>query len=344
MARSMSKLTPTFLLLGIALVLWSASAGLSHYLARDFEREHGSKKGLQQAQSAPSSEDFAKLQKEGKENPKDVDVQLRLGYAQVQEAYQSSNGALLMDAVKTFQGVLELSPENPDALLGLASLCLQNGILDKALDYYPRYLAKRPDDIRAKTDYALVNFRADKFEEGKKLVDEILTKEPSFFPAHMVMAFAYRMNGRIDEARSQAMNARGFAPNETLRTEVDAFIAGLDNPQQEASAEGTSQPAATSERAAPEELQSPAMKIESFVKNHTILGPKFRGLEWEGETLVHIKLEQFPVEQMPPFAKQVFISKTKSALRELSDAVKLRFIDAETSKELLVVSVGGEIE
>ena len=338
MARSMSKLTPTFLLLTVALVLWGASAGLSHYLALDFEREHGSQKGLSQASKVKPSEDFDKVQRNAEANPKDVDLQLKLGYAQVQEAYSTSNGELLMAAVQTFQKVLELSPENPDALLGLASLCLQNGIIDKALDYYPRYLAKRPDDIRAKTDYALVSFRADKFEEGKKLVDEILSANPDFFPAHMVMAFAYRMKGDLDGAKVQATKAKKFAPDETLAKEVDAFIAGLSE---------APKTVAKSEKVVKKkeaDYSSPATRIESFVKNHSILGPKYRGSEWQGEKQVNIKLHQFPVKEMPPFAKQIFISKTKSELQDLPEAVKLQFVDAESAEELLVVSVGGEIE
>src|SRR5262245_1106481 len=111
--RQMSKITPSFLLLTFALLLWSISAGLSHYLAGGFVRKHAqdaasSSNASPAAESAEGSEDLQALRKNAAEHERDVEPQLALAYALLHSALDNSDASVLMESVQTFQKVLEI--------------------------------------------------------------------------------------------------------------------------------------------------------------------------------------------------------------------------------------------
>lgn len=80
---------------------------------------------------------------------------------------------------------------NEGALLGIASLAFQAGVLDKAAEYYSKYLQLVPDDVKAKTDLALVYVQSDRAEMGIPLLEEIKRDAPTLFPAALSLALAY---------------------------------------------------------------------------------------------------------------------------------------------------------
>jgi len=339
----MNRITPIFLFLSVALIIWGSSVATSNYLAGYYEREHKSKaKNSTTSGSATTdhsdhahsaSAALTALRAKAASEPKNLEAQLQLGYGIFSEAIKSSNGSMLMEAVKSFKQALDISPDNPDALLGLASLCLQAGITDKALEYYPRYLKQRPEDKRAKTDFALVHFKSGDFEKGQAVISEVLKEDPKFFTAYMVMAFAYRAKGDIAQAEAQAQLAKKNASEPNVKNEIEAFISSLKSGS-------TPKPLKLNQAI----NNSPKARVETYVKNHSILAPKYRGITWKSDSRAEVSLEDFPVEQMPPFAKQIFISKAQQTLKSLGRVVEIVFVDSESSKELLVIPVGGELK
>ena len=329
----MGKLTPTFLLFGGALLLWTLSVGISSYFAKQdhVEGSHrGGKSGIE------ISGDLAKLRSAADAAPKELGPRLAYATALRQQAYESSSSEYLMEAVQQYSRVLEISPENAEALYGLASLCLEAGIVDKALEYYPRYITLKPDDMRGHTDYALALLQANRLADSRAELAIVLKADPAFVPARMTMALSYKLEGDLKKAKQLAEETKTFIKDDEAKQRIDEFIKALDAPPPPTAAQapdGGVQP--------PSELVSPAEQVANYFRSHTIVGPKVRGITWPELTVAEIKLENFPVEQMPPFAKEKFISGTKAALAALPKPVKVRLVDAGTSRELLVIDVGG---
>ena len=327
----MSKITPTFLLLSIALLLWSLSAGLSKYLAEGFSRNHA--RGQTQA-AAPSSEEVAALRKAANASPNDADVQLNLAFGILRDAYAKGDGSVLMDAVKAFQKVLELKPEQPDALLGLATLCMEAGIIDKALEYYPRYIKQRPEDLRAQSDYALALARGGDASKAEELVKAVLQKDANFFPGLVSAAVVARIQGNVEQAEQFAKQAIDKAPDEDAKKRVESFIAGV--------AEAGQGDAAPAEAVSPETM-SPARQITEVIKGHPIVGPKVQRISWPEEHTARVELANFPVSQMPPFAKTKFITGVQEKLQRLPEKFTIELVDQQNEQERLTVEVGSGV-
>jgi Tfp pilus assembly protein PilF len=343
----MSKLTPTFLLLGVALLVWSLSVSLSSYLSDDLTREqHGesgelAKRGLTTAVRTP--EDFSKLDDAIKKDPKNIDAHLARAVAYVETAYASSDGKKLMEAVKSYKDALDLDSKNPQALLGLASLCLEAGIIDKALEYYPLYLEIKPEDLRARADYSLALARGDKAEQAHVVLDKLLEENPSFFPAQMTKAFVYQIEGRLDESAKQAESAKQYVSDEQTIGRIDGFINSLSkddgsrkSASKEASRVASSEPPAAESALADGERSS----LEGYFRKHEIVGPKITRVLWPAGRKMRLDLDNFPVDKMPPFAKAKFVNSLKERFSEFSPKVDILLYGAESGMELMKIEVG----
>jgi len=330
-----SKLTGPFLLFALALLLWSGAAGLSSYLAQGEPAKESGHRAV--TAKTEDSANVKQLRERASNDPKSVDAHLALASALHEEAFENRDNALLMDAVKAYQDVIALDAENGDALLGLATLCFEAGILDKSMLYYERYLKVRPDDLRAKTDFALAKIQANSLEEAEKILNEVIKAKPELYQAHLALALAWKLEGKKELAEKKANEAKKLAPTEDDRQRIDLFLKAMEErkavPDESMAAEAKGEMSS-------EEL-SPAGQVSAYFQTHPIVGPKLKGISWPELKVAKIMLENFPVEQMPPFAKEKFIGGMKEKLKNLPERLNLSLCDAASGKELLRVEVGG---
>ena len=85
---------------------------------------------------------------------------------------------------------------------------------------------------------------------------------------------------------------------------------------------------------------SPADLVNTYFRNHKILGPKIVSITWATAERVEVSLDNFPVESMPEFAKQKFLSGMQEAFLPLGQSFKVVLLDSKTSKILLEQDVG----
>jgi len=322
-----SKLNAPFLLFGLALLLWSGAAALSTTLA-------GGAAGSPHPSGAAPAEDTPEiraLRSKAASAPNSIQDHLALAGALHEEAVTKHDNGLLMDAVQEYQKVLELNPTNSDALLGLATLCFEAGILDKALDYYRRYLATNPDDLKTKTDFGLALLQANMFDEAEKTLKEVIGKKPDLYQAHLALALVWKLQGKTDEAAKKAEESKKLAPTDEDRARIDQFLKAFSQTGPAPSAEPQAQEAKDI---------SPAMQVNEYFQNHPIIGPKLKGITWPELNVAKVTVENFPVEQMPPFAKEKFISSTQAKLQSFPDKTELKIVDFATGRELMSIIVG----
>jgi hypothetical protein len=92
-------------------------------------------------------------------------------------------------------------------------------------------------------------------------------------------------------------------------------------------------------------LESSETGIAGFilsVKNNPVAGDKFSAHEGPKDGVLTLKFRNFPMAQMPPFAKNKFFDRLKEGLRVngVSGLKALEFVDAESGAVLERLSLG----
>lgn len=314
-----------------AAVLWLSSYSLSAYLAKGYHREH---------RPAPVAElppELSALKQEAVADPGNAELQIRYARALVQASQAEPQSGLIMEAVQTLVALLEKEPMNEVALREVAEICLMSGLPDLAGKYYSRYLNIRPDDIKARVNYSLTLAEKGDYEVAKQNLDEVLEVDSNIFPARLALALVYKMSGEREQAKQNALLAKEIAPEEQAVLLVTSLLEELENP----SKADIQQPASSQ---VADSSVSPARQIEAVFRGHPIVGPKVTSITWPNAKSCQIALENFPVAQMPEFAKQKFIAGVQAKLSNLPETLELQLVDAQTKQSLLQIVVGNSKE
>lgn len=302
---------------GTAVLIWSSAAAISYYSAKN----HSIAKKEQVAEHSLSNETTELLDKV-KNNSDDYLLHLELARSIQKDAFGNSDPNVLMQAVDEYKKVLQLKPDYPDALLGLAGLCMDAGINDQASKYYESYLKVRPDDLDTKTDYALSLVEGNKLDLAEKILLENISKEKSLKNI-LALSLVYKAKNNIPQALDLANQALALATTTEDKENVNEFIVSINK---------INKPDTTN--------LSPAKLIESYFREHQIIGPKVSQIVWKGLNQVNIVLNNFPIENMPSFAKDKLISNILEKFKILPNIITIKFISAESEKELLSIEVG----
>jgi tetratricopeptide (TPR) repeat protein len=319
------NISQSFILLGVTLGFWALTSNISKYLDQGIVRREHSK-----IQSEPEEKIDPKLEKLRERSasvPKDAKSRLKFAKELAQEAKETSDSQMLIQAFTELQAILETDPKNKKALAEISGLALESGLISLATDYYQKYLELEPNDLRRKNDYALALIQSDKSEKAIEVLKEILKDDPQLFPTHLTLALAYKMNGNIPEAIKETEFAIQIAPDEVAREKASGFLTSLKNPE---AAKAT------------KSKQSPATMVSSYFTNHQIIGPKMTGINWPNEKTANVIVRDFPVQNMPEMARKAFITKTQAHFSTLKEKIKIQIVDQETEETLLTVDVGPE--
>lgn len=334
------RLTPVFAFLGLALLFWAAAAVLSSRLGGP-----GPSAPVSATRLPPELES---LRRAAEQSPRDPHALFSYGRALSGFGLQQGDGTLIMQGLRQYQQVLALDAEHAEALLGLADLSFETGVIDKAVPYYERYLAKRPGDDRARTNLALAHLQLDQTARSIEILQEILGRQPELFPPRLALALAFKVAGNLDAAEAEAARALDYAPDDQARQVLTQFTAGLRQPRSgmpEGHPPLNGVPAGDSTAARPAAVAAPPVApasgvFEEYFRKDPVIGPKLAGVRAEDPAQPLIMVRDFPVQAMPEFAKQKFISRVAEAFRRLPGKVTLRLVDAGSGAELLAIESG----
>ena len=168
-----------------------------------------------------------KAEKQAQTHPKDIAVWNRLGDVAFRSA--AFDPANYDKAHEAFAHVLELAPDNLDALRGLGNVCFDQRQFDKAIAAYQHYLRLKPTDVQVLTDLGTMYLSQHNSHEAIARYDSALALEPRFFPAQFNLAVAYLTLNDNSNAREALSRARALAPGEAARTRIDLMLARLDS-------------------------------------------------------------------------------------------------------------------
>jgi len=240
---------------------------------------------------------------------------------------------LVFEAIDIFGRILQREPNDSGAFVMMADVSFDQKAFSKALDFYERYLSLEPDDLGARSRYASTLTFLGRYDDSVVELGKVLAREPENFPAMAYLAITYAQKGEILKAKAIGNDALRVAPSDDARARFSTFVSSLD---QGAAKQQSQQATGAQLTPAADDVSSPVTSFIMVVQANPIAGPKFAGYAQPAAGILQLKFNNFPMSQMPPFAKQKFFSGLKEELAKsnLSQVEQIEFVDAATGDVL----------
>lgn len=319
-----------------AIVLFGVAIGLQ-MLARDGRAKpaaHPTAEARQQKEQVAFNEspEIVAMRREVEQSPQDT-TKLKVFAGMLGDVLRSNPNAspqLVFEAIDIFGRILQREPNDPAALVMMADVSFDQKAFTKALDFYERYLTVEPNDLGARSRYASTLTFLGRYDDSVAQLGTVLKSDPRNFPALAYLAIAYAQKGDIAKAKAIGNDALSLAPSDDARARFSSFVSSLDT-----AASGNADQVA----APPASNSIEPVGLAGFIQtvsSNPVAGPKFAGYEQPSTETVRLKFRNFPMSQMPPFAKQKFFTGLQEAIakHDLTQVEHIDFVDA-TSGELL---------
>lgn len=329
---------------GAAVALFGVAIGLQ-FLAREGRvrpAAHPSSASQGQHTEAPVSSEspqLAAMRREVEQAPEDLN-KLKVFAGMLGDTLRSNPNAspqLVFEAIDVFGRILQREPNDPGALVMMADVSFDQKAFTKALDFYERYLTVEPQDLGARSRYASTLTFLGRYDDSVAELGKVLKSDPQNFPAMAYLAITYAQKGEVSKAKAIGNDALKMAPSEDARARFSSFVSSLD----ENAVSSSAQPAVPA--SAKEQASNGVAGFIQTVSSNPVAGPKFAGYEQSGPSTIRLKFTNFPMAQMPPFAKQKFFTGLKEALvqNNLSEVEQLEFVDGTSGAVMERLKVRG---
>ena len=260
------------------------------------------------------------LQARAKAAPQDIDAWNRFGDAAERAAM--FDPSYYPKADDAYANVLKLDPDNLAALRGVGNIDYDRRHYDEAIAAYEHYLSRKPDDARVRTDLGTMYLSSGNPDVAIVQYKKVVAAHPQFFEAYFNLGVAYSEQEDKPAARSYFVKARSLAPDDKSRGEVDQMLATVGGAPAGDNAAGIAA------------LDNPATfqaAFEQMARGLPIAGPKVHGVQWTGDNHPRLLMDNFPMDQMPPFAAKRFLDDLKSGT---GDAMKSHRVQGSVTVEI----------
>jgi cytochrome c-type biogenesis protein CcmH/NrfG len=225
-------------------------------------------------------------------------------------------------SASAYAHVLKLDPDDLDALRGIGNIDFDQHKYDEAIAAYEHYLSRKPDDPEVRTDLGTMLLSSGSADQAVLQYRKVLETHPSFFEASFNLGIAYGQMNQLDAARAAFEKAKGLAPDADARNRAAQMLAELGG-----GAIASSPGGPKSSQSAPELLADASnfkSAIERMLRDLPIAGPKVAAVQWPSATRARVLMDNFPMDQMPPFAAAKFMSDLKSGIGDVKSAHAVR--------------------
>ena len=130
----------------------------------------------------------------------------------------------LYEALAEYQSVLQIEPENLNALLGAANNFKTLGFKDEAVNIYKSAAEKHPDDVLANFNYGLLMQEANNLDVAKAHYEKVLAKNPNFLQTYYVLGLVYWDQGQKDKANELWEKFLTQSSDEVLKSEIRRLL------------------------------------------------------------------------------------------------------------------------
>jgi cytochrome c-type biogenesis protein CcmH/NrfG len=285
---------------------------------------------------------IAQTQAKAQANPNDLATWNRLGDVELRAAM--FDPAYYASAADAYAHVLKIDPDNLNALRGVGNIDFDQRKYDQAIAAYEHYLSRKPDDPDVRTDLGTMYLSSGVNDQAIVQYKRVLETHPRFFEAAFNLAVAYSETNNTGDTRAALQKALKIAPDANARDRVNKLLASLDNSGAGAQnpSSGANAPASQSANASDAGTYRGAM--EQMLHDMPIAGPKVQSVQWQSDTDLRVLMDNFPMDQMPPFAKAKFTSDLKAGIdqvkksHQMTAPVKVDIADAASGRVMQTVS------
>ncbi|MBV8771825.1 MAG: tetratricopeptide repeat protein [Deltaproteobacteria bacterium] len=225
-------------------------------------------------------------------------------------------------AANAYAHVLKLDPDNLDALRGIGNIDFDQHKYDQAIAAYEHYLSKRPDDPEVRTDLGTMLLSSGAADQAVLQYQKVLEAHPNFFEASFNLGIAYGQMHELEAARKAFAKAKMLAPDADAKNRATEMLTELDGGAMPAS-QGGSNP---EQRASVLSTNADGFEgaMERMLRDLPIAGPKVASVQWASATRARVLMDNFPMDQMPPFAAAKFMSDLKNGIGDIKSAHNMR--------------------
>jgi tetratricopeptide (TPR) repeat protein len=208
-------------------------------------------------------------------------------------------------ATAAYGHVLKIDPDNLDALRGVGNVNFDRRNFDQAIAAYEHYLALKPDDPEVRTDLGTMYLYTGNADQAEVQYKRAIATKPNFFEGYFNLGIAYGQQNNDPAAKAAFDKALQFAPDDQSRDRIKAMIAKLEGGGERGgqSAE-VSEPGPAAPNGTGDTFQG---ALDQLIRSVPFAGPKVKSIQWPSSNRAIVLMDDFPMEQMPPFAKQKFI-------------------------------------
>lgn len=279
-----------------------------------------------------------KVEKDAESKPNDVAAWNRYGAVAMRAAM--FDASYYSKAEAAYAHVLKLQPDNLDALRGIGDIDYDHQKYDQAVAAYEHFLKLKPDDPEVRTDLGTMYLYTGNADQAIVQYRKVTTEKPDFFQAYYNMGIAYAQQNKQSDAAASLNTALKLAPDDNTKSQVRELLAKLSGAPS-AMAPGGAGAASASSTSPPGSFHG---AIEQMVRGLPIAGPKVGAVQWASDTKARVMFDNFPMDQMPPFAKDKFMSDLKAGIdsakksHHVSGPVEVDLVDAPTGHVMETVT------
>lgn len=289
-----------------------------------------------------------KLEKDAKSKPKDPAAWIELGNVSMRAAM--FDDTYYSKAVDAYGHVLKLDPDNLQALRGIGDIDYDTNKYDEAIAAYEHFLKKKPDDPEVRTDLGTMYLYTGNPDQALLQYQRAIKIKPDMFQAYYNMGVAFAQQNKQGDAQAALTKAYSLAPDDNAKSQVKDLMAKIagGGAGPVASAASDANAAGSQASAGAPAVAQPATTFqgdfEQIVRGLPVAGPKVGSIQWSSKTKAKLLMDNFPMDQMPPFAKQKFMTDLKSGIDtakkdyKVSGPVEVQIIDTGSGRVMETVT------
>ncbi len=274
-----------------------------------------------------------------KEKPQDVSTwkslaEMQFRASQIEASYRSA-------ALESFKHVLELAPNDLDAIKGIGNIYYDFEEHAKAAEYYKRYLAQKPDDAGVRTDLGTMYLYSNSFDQAISEYQAVVAKDPGFFQAYFNLGVTYNEKGEKEKAVEALNKAKSLTPDAAVRDRIDQFLTQVSAPVSPSVAQTpstTTPPPQVAQVQVDPSLSPFQQAVEKVLRGANIMGERINRIEWSSPTEARVLLQNFPMSGMPPQVRAGLVGRLQTKILEakeaagVSNAAKIELIDLDSQQ------------
>ena len=256
------------------------------------------------------------------------------------------------EAIAAYEHYLKKKPDDPEVRTDLGTMYLYTGNADQAIVQYKKAAAAKPGFFQAYYNMGIAYAQENKTTEAAAAFKQAMALAPDDTAKKQVTDLIAKLNGATSVTMAGAStqgSSQAASPAASAAAQASKNAASSPGAQSTAAAESSAAAkstvaAASSAEAAPSAAASAGTgkdfhgAIEQMVRGIPFAGPKVGSVQWPEQLKAKVLMDHFPMDEMPPFAKNKFLTDLKAGIdtakkdNDISAPVEVDLVDSASGR------------